>query len=158
MKKPEEAMEILEAYDLTGSLRGAAALAGREGFYVKSRAELGMIGGKGPEGPPRPDSREMQRGGCGWTRCEAICGHASSGRDMSVASAEAFRGGSGGPRISARFAPGRPAPSRTPPGGALSLGPDGPVLDCAGAGRGQAAKRAGAGWARVRAGSRVMRR
>jgi hypothetical protein len=27
-KKPEEAMEILEAYDLTGSLRGAAALAG----------------------------------------------------------------------------------------------------------------------------------
>ena len=28
MKKPEEAMEILEAYDLTGSLRGAAALAG----------------------------------------------------------------------------------------------------------------------------------
>ena len=28
MKKPEEAMEILEAYDVTGSLRGAAALAG----------------------------------------------------------------------------------------------------------------------------------
>ena len=28
MKKPEEAMEILEAYDTTGSLRGAAALAG----------------------------------------------------------------------------------------------------------------------------------
>jgi transposase len=28
MKKPEEAMEILEAYDLTGSLRRAAALAG----------------------------------------------------------------------------------------------------------------------------------
>src|ERR1700757_1746802 len=28
VKKPEEAMEILEAYDLTGSLRGAAALAG----------------------------------------------------------------------------------------------------------------------------------
>ena len=28
MKKPEEAMEILEAYDLTGTLRGAAALAG----------------------------------------------------------------------------------------------------------------------------------
>ena len=28
MKKPEEAMEILEAYDATGSLRGAAALAG----------------------------------------------------------------------------------------------------------------------------------
>ena len=28
MKKREEAMEILEAYDLTGTLRGAAALAG----------------------------------------------------------------------------------------------------------------------------------
>ena len=28
MKSPEEAMQILEAYDLTGSLRGAAALAG----------------------------------------------------------------------------------------------------------------------------------
>jgi Mu transposase-like protein len=28
VKRPEEAMEILEAYDLTGSLRGAAALAG----------------------------------------------------------------------------------------------------------------------------------
>jgi hypothetical protein len=28
VKKGEEAMEILEAYDLTGSLRGAAALAG----------------------------------------------------------------------------------------------------------------------------------
>ena len=28
VKKPEERMEILEAYDLTGSLRGAAALAG----------------------------------------------------------------------------------------------------------------------------------
>jgi hypothetical protein len=28
VKSPEEAMEILEAYDLTGSLRGAAALAG----------------------------------------------------------------------------------------------------------------------------------
>ena len=28
MKKAEEAMQILEAYDLTGSLRGAAALVG----------------------------------------------------------------------------------------------------------------------------------
>jgi hypothetical protein len=35
VKKPEEAMEILEAYDATGSLRGAAALAGCEGSYVK---------------------------------------------------------------------------------------------------------------------------
>ena len=39
VKKPEEAMEILEAYDLTGSLRGAAALAGCEGLcQVESRA------------------------------------------------------------------------------------------------------------------------
>jgi hypothetical protein len=30
VKKGEEAMEILEAYDLTGSLRGAAALADDE--------------------------------------------------------------------------------------------------------------------------------
>src|ERR1700756_4866437 len=30
VKKPEEAMEILEAYDATGSLRGAAALVGRD--------------------------------------------------------------------------------------------------------------------------------
>jgi hypothetical protein len=28
VKKPEEVMEILEAYDLAGSLRGAAQLAG----------------------------------------------------------------------------------------------------------------------------------
>src|SRR5436189_3581810 len=28
VKRPEEAMEILEAYDLAGTLRGAAALAG----------------------------------------------------------------------------------------------------------------------------------
>ena len=28
MKRSEEVMEILEAYDVTGSLRGAAALAG----------------------------------------------------------------------------------------------------------------------------------
>ena len=35
VKRPEEVMEILEAYDLAGTLRGAAALAGCEGFYVK---------------------------------------------------------------------------------------------------------------------------
>ncbi len=35
MKKPEEAMEILEAFDVTGSLRGAAVLAGCEDSYVK---------------------------------------------------------------------------------------------------------------------------
>ena len=40
MKKPEEAMEILEAYDLTGSLRGAAALAGCDHKTVKHWVEV----------------------------------------------------------------------------------------------------------------------
>jgi hypothetical protein len=35
MKKPEDVMEILEAYDLTGSFRAAAGLVGCEGSYVK---------------------------------------------------------------------------------------------------------------------------
>jgi hypothetical protein len=35
LKKAEEVMEILEAFDLAGSLRGAAELAGCEGSYVK---------------------------------------------------------------------------------------------------------------------------
>ena len=34
MKKPEAVMEILEAYDLTGSFRAAAGLVGCEGSYV----------------------------------------------------------------------------------------------------------------------------
>ena len=34
MKKPEVVMEILEAYDLTGSFRAAAGLVGCEGSYV----------------------------------------------------------------------------------------------------------------------------
>jgi transposase len=45
MKKPEEVMEILEAYDLTGSLRGAAALAGCDhktvAYWVRQRDEAG---------------------------------------------------------------------------------------------------------------------
>ena len=44
MKRPEEAMEILEAYDLTGSLRGAAALAGCD---HKTVARLGGGAGGG---------------------------------------------------------------------------------------------------------------
>ena len=40
MKKPEEAMEILEAYDLAGSLRGAAALAGCDHKTVKHWVEV----------------------------------------------------------------------------------------------------------------------
>ena len=45
MKKPEEVMEILEAYDLTGSLRAAAALAGCDhktvAYWVRQREEAG---------------------------------------------------------------------------------------------------------------------
>jgi transposase len=45
MKKPEEVMEILEAYDLTGSLRGAAALVGCDhktvAYWVRMRDEAG---------------------------------------------------------------------------------------------------------------------
>ena len=46
MKKPEEVMEILEAYDLSGSLRGAALLAGCDhktvAHWVRQR-ELGLV-------------------------------------------------------------------------------------------------------------------
>jgi hypothetical protein len=38
VKKPEEVMEIPEAYDLTGSLRAAAALAGQDGRVLGSDA------------------------------------------------------------------------------------------------------------------------
>ena len=45
MKKPEEVMEILEAYDLTGSLRQAAALAGCDhktvAYWVRQRELAG---------------------------------------------------------------------------------------------------------------------
>jgi len=45
VKKPEEAMQILEAYDLTGSLRGAAALVGCDhktvAHWVRVREEAG---------------------------------------------------------------------------------------------------------------------
>ena len=46
MKKPEEVMEILEAYELSGSLRGAALLAGCDhktvAHWVRQR-ELGLV-------------------------------------------------------------------------------------------------------------------
>ncbi len=45
MKRPEEAMEILEAYDLTGSLRGAAALAGCDHKTVARLVEAREAGG-----------------------------------------------------------------------------------------------------------------
>jgi transposase len=45
MKKPEEVMEILEAYDLAGTLRGAAALVGCDhktiGYWVGQREQTG---------------------------------------------------------------------------------------------------------------------
>ncbi|MGZ6617648.1 MAG: IS21/IS408/IS1162 family transposase [Solirubrobacteraceae bacterium] len=45
MKRPEEVMEILEAYDLAGTLRGAAALAGCDhktvAYWVRMRDEAG---------------------------------------------------------------------------------------------------------------------
>jgi hypothetical protein len=45
MKRSEEVMEILEAYDVTGSLRGAAALAGCDhktvAHWVRAREEAG---------------------------------------------------------------------------------------------------------------------
>jgi hypothetical protein len=53
MKRSEEVMEILEAYDLTGSLRGAAALCGCDhktvGLWVRARDAAG--------GEPRPAGR-----------------------------------------------------------------------------------------------------
>ena len=44
MKRAEEVMEILEAYDVTGSLRGAAALAGCD---HKTVAQVGRGAGGG---------------------------------------------------------------------------------------------------------------
>ncbi len=47
MKKPEEVMETLEAYDLAGSLRGAAALAGCDhktvAYWLRLRDEAGGL-------------------------------------------------------------------------------------------------------------------
>ena len=65
MKQPEEAMEILEAYDATGSLRGAAALAGCEGSYVKPSL---CDGGAWP-----PIAVKGCRGAARW--CSALSGH-----------------------------------------------------------------------------------
>jgi transposase len=56
LKKAEEVMEILEAYDLTGSLRAAAALCGCDhktvGHWVRAREEAG--GEPSPAGRSRP--------------------------------------------------------------------------------------------------------
>ncbi len=56
MKSPEEVMEILEAFDLTGSLRAAAELAGCDhktvGHWVRAREAAG--GGLPAPMRPRP--------------------------------------------------------------------------------------------------------
>jgi len=55
VKRPEEAMEILEAYDLTGSLRGAAALADCDHKTVaRLVAARGAAGGGVPGRAARP--------------------------------------------------------------------------------------------------------
>jgi transposase len=57
MKRPEEAMEILEAYDLTGTLRGAAALAGCDHKTVARLVAAREAAGGGP--PARSRSRPL---------------------------------------------------------------------------------------------------
>ena len=54
MKKAEEIMEILEAFDLVGSLRGAAALAGCDHKTVAHCVELRDGAGGGLPSPRRP--------------------------------------------------------------------------------------------------------
>jgi hypothetical protein len=57
VKKPEEAMEILEAYDATGSLRGAAALAGCDHKTVARLVAVRDVAGGGL--PERARSRPL---------------------------------------------------------------------------------------------------
>ena len=63
VKKAEEVMEILEAYDLAGSLRGAAALAGCDhktvAHWVAFRDREGVI-----------SDRSRRRPGARWVRGE----------------------------------------------------------------------------------------
>src|SRR4051795_8013620 len=51
LKNPEEVMEILEAFDLTGTMRGAAELAGYNhktvAHWVRARDEAGGVPGGG---------------------------------------------------------------------------------------------------------------
>jgi hypothetical protein len=60
MKKPEEVMEILEAYDLTGSLRQAAALAGCDhktvAYWMRQRE---LAGGMSVVERKRPAMEEV---------------------------------------------------------------------------------------------------
>src|SRR5215217_3904431 len=60
LKTPEEVMEILEAFDLTGTLRGAAELAGCDhktvAHWVRARDDAG--GGLPVAVRPRPRGRD----------------------------------------------------------------------------------------------------
>jgi molybdenum-dependent DNA-binding transcriptional regulator ModE len=63
VKKGEEAMEILEAYDATGSLRGAAALAGCDHKPVaRFVAARDAAGGGLPESGAEPAAGGPVRG------------------------------------------------------------------------------------------------
>ncbi len=53
LKSAEEIMEILDAYDLTGSLRAAATLAGCSHHTVKGYVEGRAAGGAPPQEPAR---------------------------------------------------------------------------------------------------------
>ncbi|MCU0281947.1 MAG: IS21 family transposase [Acidimicrobiia bacterium] len=57
MKSPEEVMEILEAFDLTGSLRAAAELAGCDHKTVAHWVRAREAAGGGPPTPTRPRPR-----------------------------------------------------------------------------------------------------
>jgi hypothetical protein len=135
VKKPEAVMEILEAYDLTGSFRAAAGLVGCEGFYVKSGNGPGERTGEGPEGPSGPEFRKRQRGGCGLRHRAVVCGHSSTGRDVVGRGLERAPSGSVRPRCCLpRLAPGRPSgQGRRLAARCRSAG--GPVLDRVGARR-----------------------
>ncbi len=72
MKSPGEMMEILEAYDLTGSLRGAAALAECDHKTVARSpvrvvvssarpCEMGAREGRGVDSPPRGETAPSLR-------------------------------------------------------------------------------------------------
>lgn len=129
VKKPEEVMEILEAYDLAGSLRGAAQLAGCEGFYVKSSSRPWERMSERREGTEVGNPRRCNAWVGSLVRCESLCRHARPNRDVLVA-------GSGGggelgacaPAVVCRGWRRAPMPSRTPLRGSLLLGPGGPSL------------------------------
>ena len=75
MKSAEESMEILAAYDLTGSLRAAAELAGCSHHTVARLVAEQDAGGACPRAPrPRltdeflPKVEEWPSSGYGWAR------------------------------------------------------------------------------------------